>query len=168
MRSLLVVMALTGSATAAPAITSTTRIAATQAAKGEITGKTTLVRQTRLADGGALQLHRSEDSQLQIAMRDRSGAWMAWRKQDGLHAAEEVESVVVSRGKDIVWFHLRVRYDVRRHDVVIGCKPGKQLRCAAVDTTRDWTTSAFISGTTVTTRYSVDGRLHVVTNKLAL
>jgi hypothetical protein len=99
----------------------------------------------------------------------------------GKCADEEIESVVISRAKDVIYFHLRVRFEVthsdpaaraadatRRHDIVIGCKAAKALRCAAVETTRQWTTSAFISGTTVTTRYSVDGRLHVDTNRLAL
>jgi hypothetical protein len=181
LRSLVVVMAVSGTAAAAPAITSTTRIAGTAGTKGSLGGKP--VRQATLASGGALQLHVLEDSQLAIAMRDKAGAWMTWQRPDlallandcGIGRCEEVESVVVARAKDVVYFHLRVRAGAaratdatRRHDIVIGCKTNATLTCAAVETTRDWTTSAFISGTTVTTRYSVAGRLHVETHKLAL
>src|SRR5690349_12728960 len=100
-RSVLVMMGLASVASAAPAVTSTTQIRGTAAVTGALDGK--VVRQAKLANGGALQLHVLEDSRLAIAMRDKTGAWRTWHRPDlalidnacgmGKCADEEVESV---------------------------------------------------------------------------
>jgi hypothetical protein len=153
-----------------------------------------LVKQTSLPNGGALQLHVATSPQLQgklvrMAHRDASGAWTAWSTNEvvladnacgkGTCADQDVESVVISRSQGIVWFHLRVKFAlthedpaarradrIERHDIVIGCKPTTKLACAVVETERDWTSSVFIAGNTVTARYRADNRLRVNVNRV--
>jgi hypothetical protein len=119
-------------------------------------------------------------------MKDGKGAWMAWSPKDDVGVSsstcsmgnkcteETLQSVVVERTKDIVWFHMRVQFTLRQnyprerdgwteeHDVVIGCKTAPALSCAAV-TASSWNTSrATIRGTTVTTQSEdPDGKPHV-------
>jgi hypothetical protein len=149
---------------------------------------TELVKQTTLPANGVLQLRLSTNAMFvgrffRIAMKDGKGAWTAWNPKGDLVldqddcgmskcTNETLESVVVERTKDVVWFHMRVRFDLTRdrrdgsgftnhHDQVIACKTAPALSCAAV-TTSAWDTSrSTIRGTTVTTRSELDGKPHI-------